>query len=91
MISHSKGAADSSVSFRRCTCFHLMTDKMMMNHFSNPMMWATAAVVTGLAARLCAAPGGNPSDRLGSFNRSVFSFSDKVDMAIDQTRGHGVQ
>lgn len=45
-------------------------------------MWATAAVMLALLQGCATAPGGNPADPFESFNRSVFSFNDKVDMAV---------
>lgn len=50
--------------------------------FRRPTMWATAAVLLALLQGCATAPGGNPSDPFESFNRSVFSFNDKVDMAV---------
>lgn len=50
--------------------------------FQRPMLWATAAVMLALLQGCATAPGGNPSDPFESFNRSVFSFNDKVDMAV---------
>ena len=46
------------------------------------MLWATAAVMLVLLQGCATAPGGHPSDPFESFNRSVFSFNDKVDMAV---------
>lgn len=47
-----------------------------------PTRWATAAVLLALLQGCATAPGGNPADPFESFNRSVFSFNDKVDMAV---------
>lgn len=58
---------------------------MNPNHFfQRPAAWTLILVVlmlTGLPG--CAtAPGAHPADPFESFNRSVFSFNDKVDMAV---------
>lgn len=45
-------------------------------------IWATAAVVLALLQGCASAPGAYPADPFESFNRSVFSFNDKLDMAI---------
>lgn len=57
---------------------------MMMRNtfFKRPVMWASAAVLLALLQGCATAPGGNPADPFESFNRSVFSFNDKVDMAV---------
>lgn len=47
-----------------------------------PAMWAAAAVMLALLQGCATAPGGNPADPFESFNRSVFSFNDKVDVAV---------
>lgn len=52
------------------------------NFFQRATMWAAAAVMLALLQGCATAPGGNPSDPFESFNRSVFSFNDKVDMAV---------
>ena len=57
---------------------------MMMRNtfFKRPLMWASAAVLLAVLQGCATAPGGNPADPFESFNRSVFSFNDKVDMAV---------
>ena len=50
--------------------------------FQRPTLWVTAAVVLTLVQGCATAPGGNPADPFEPFNRSVFSFNDKVDMAV---------
>ena len=50
--------------------------------FYRPTCWATAALLLALLQGCATAPGGNPADPFESFNRSVFSFNDKVDMAV---------
>jgi phospholipid-binding lipoprotein MlaA len=50
--------------------------------FKRPLIWATFSLVLALLQGCATAPGGNPSDPFESFNRSVFSFNDKVDVAV---------
>lgn len=45
-------------------------------------MWVATTVVLVLVQGCATAPGGNPADPFESLNRSVFSFNDKVDMAV---------
>jgi len=46
--------------------------------------WAAAAAVLALAQGCATGPNANPADPLEPFNRTIFSFNDKVDVAVVQ-------